>query len=100
MIYGGTFRSKKSYTFETLDMESGVWIELKAASMGQPYLTTLIPFGSFEMAREGALLYYDITNDDIHIFSEGKWGKTEAKAPEDAYGEAWSTLVPRSFICG
>ena len=102
MIYGGKIQYERSYTFETLNIETGIWTELGATSMGQPYLTTLFPLGGYQNAREGALVYYDIAEDpeDIHIFSDGKWGRTEAKAARGLLGGSWETLVPRSFICG
>ena len=103
MLYSGSLWRQESFIFEVLDLATGVWTELQPASVGQPHLPKLIPFGSHHLARDGALLYYDSDNAGgrVHAFHRGRWAKTFAVLERGLYNsKERHVLVPREFICG
>ena len=103
MLYAGFLSGQKSHTFETLDLDTGLWTLLDPTLLGFPHLPNLVPFGHYGMARKGVMAYYDDTwgSRNIHIYADGNWGKTVAAEDGLLYSSrAEYRLIPRKFACG
>ena len=104
MLFAGKTDSERQSvisTFETLDLQTGIWSVVPAESLGlsMPSANNIQPLEKFR-SKEGIIVFSDTTEKKLLVYDNGEWVNVPRPHGRNL-GETFSGLTaPRDLVCG